>query len=652
MASTQDPGELHEGRDGRRELYTLVNWLRRRVGSTLTDADVWTSSDQTAILPASVNLGALSSGILYHTVTASVSTPAVVTVDDSLDFTAPTLSRAALTGDVTASLGSNTTAFRSFSARSVLANATAAGAVPTELSSGTDGFVLRQSGTTLSFGTIGAVSIPALDATFITQTPNANLANEQALSALTSGVLSSVTATGVVSSTAFTANRIAFGSGANGTLTDSSLLNWDGTTLGVGTASPTASATATWEDSVNGTAGHFVHNGNGGTATQALVLLQTAASAAFGSTPYAILSATGTAFTPVGAIPASSAYLEHNGGSLAIGAVSGDVIFYSGAGRTEKAKVANGGNVSIANLTAGGVVYATAATGVLKIGTSAEVASAITWPATERILYSSGTTTAPSGSAGFEFDVSENQFWISGFSQGWYNSGQPGAADYEHVRAYWSGNTFRLESLASGTGTIRDMTIDANTATLTLEAATTNVTGTITTVYGSTQTEVGQSGTTPIITILDPGAGFAYKIRFDPSTTVATDASLQWDGVHHSSATLTITGAGNVTTATGVNAATFSVPTIDGNGTAKTITNAANVMISGPPVGANSATITNAYPLWIQSGVVRIDGAIALGGGAAATLGTIGGSGPTAAAQNKWIALNVDGTAYFLPLWV
>jgi hypothetical protein len=41
----------------------------------------------------------------------------------------------------------------------------------------------------------------------------------------------------------------------------------------------------------------------------------------------------------------------------------------------------------------------------------------------------------------------------------------------------------------------------------------------------------------------------------------------------------------------------------------------------------------------------------ALGGGAAATLGTIGGSGPTVAAQNQWLPINVNGNARFIALW-
>lgn len=43
---------------------------------------------------------------------------------------------------------------------------------------------------------------------------------------------------------------------------------------------------------------------------------------------------------------------------------------------------------------------------------------------------------------------------------------------------------------------------------------------------------------------------------------------------------------------------------------------------------------------------------IAAGGGAAATLTTIGGSGPGTAAQNNWLKLESNGTTIFIPIWV
>lgn len=41
----------------------------------------------------------------------------------------------------------------------------------------------------------------------------------------------------------------------------------------------------------------------------------------------------------------------------------------------------------------------------------------------------------------------------------------------------------------------------------------------------------------------------------------------------------------------------------------------------------------------------------ALGGGAAATLGTIGGSGPTAAAQAQWLEIEIGGVIHWVPAW-
>lgn len=42
----------------------------------------------------------------------------------------------------------------------------------------------------------------------------------------------------------------------------------------------------------------------------------------------------------------------------------------------------------------------------------------------------------------------------------------------------------------------------------------------------------------------------------------------------------------------------------------------------------------------------------ALGVGIPATLGTIGSTGPTVAAQNQWMEYSVNGTTYFIPVWV
>lgn len=58
--------------------------------------------------------------------------------------------------------------------------------------------------------------------------------------------------------------------------------------------------------------------------------------------------------------------------------------------------------------------------------------------------------------------------------------------------------------------------------------------------------------------------------------------------------------------------------------------------------------------------VLEIDGngvlnyvlaAVAVGGGAAATLGTIGGAGPSVAGQNAWMKVKVAGTDSYIPFW-
>ena len=81
---------------------------------------------------------------------------------------------------------------------------------------------------------------------------------------------------------------------------------------------------------------------------------------------------------------------------------------------------------------------------------------------------------------------------------------------------------------------------------------------------------------------------------------------------------------------------------------AATLTNASTIKINGAPSGA-----TNNYALWIAGGDVRWGAAlVALGGGAAPTLGTIGGSGPATAAQNTWMRIiDSTGAAFWVPAW-
>lgn len=48
---------------------------------------------------------------------------------------------------------------------------------------------------------------------------------------------------------------------------------------------------------------------------------------------------------------------------------------------------------------------------------------------------------------------------------------------------------------------------------------------------------------------------------------------------------------------------------------------------------------------------LEVNNGVALGGGATATLGTIGGSGPTAAAQAQWLEIEISGVSHWIPVW-
>lgn len=93
----------------------------------------------------------------------------------------------------------------------------------------------------------------------------------------------------------------------------------------------------------------------------------------------------------------------------------------------------------------------------------------------------------------------------------------------------------------------------------------------------------------------------------------------------------------------------MSSPTISSSVATKTITRASLLAVGVPAAGSN-VTITDAYSAEFGA-KIRIASAVALGGGAAATLGTIGGSGPAAAGQNEWIAIDTQNGRRFVPCW-
>ena len=187
--------------------------------------------------------------------------------------------------------------------------------------------------------------------------------------------------------------------------------------------------------------------------------------------------------------------------------------------------------------------------------------------------------------------------------------------------------------------------------------------GTIATAYGLRVT-APTIGTVNMGARIDGFIGFGLDVRantaitFGPSitATAATTAGIEFGATvtaHANSDSIMMLSLA----ATGVGS-TFAKSTFTG-------LTAYGFFINGPSFGqTGTGTIANAYGLYISAptigttnyaarfdGLVDINNSVALGGGAAPTLGTIGGTGPAAAAQNSWLKIAVAGAVRFIPLW-
>lgn len=129
-------------------------------------------------------------------------------------------------------------------------------------------------------------------------------------------------------------------------------------------------------------------------------------------------------------------------------------------------------------------------------------------------------------------------------------------------------------------------------------------------------------------------------------TLRSSDNSLSTNAIISTATTTTIAGFVSVG-APGSTVGAVAGDLVIGNAKSLRASNAASsgtvVMVS---VNASDRIVLGGNDL--QWGTAQI----ALGGGAAPTLGTIGGSGPTAAAQSGWLKVfNSAGAARFLPIW-
>lgn len=116
--------------------------------------------------------------------------------------------------------------------------------------------------------------------------------------------------------------------------------------------------------------------------------------------------------------------------------------------------------------------------------------------------------------------------------------------------------------------------------------------------------------------LVDQGSNFnptfAGQFQFAVGRTIASGASAGLNDVRVKAATTTVTGGTNITTATGFNKAVIERPTYT-DATPVTVSLGATLYIQNSPLAAGSLSLTNPYALWVDDGVVRLDGGLGVG---------------------------------------
>ncbi len=400
-----------------------------------------------------------------------------------------------------------------------------------------------------------------INATYITQTPDATLTNEQPLSVLSSGMMRMLTTTGVVSSWAAGSTRIPYGLGSNGWFTDDALLTYDDTTdtlaasstvLINGVAALTHTALSVGH-TTDGNRDHVQFYVGGGANWDT-------ANAFFDLVPSA------TSFTGTVGVWATQRIRSYT-----ITGSSTPVMTEAAALYIDAAPTLSGPSATTPT-------YAFHAN-----------AGAVGW-----------------GGAGMA---------LPGGTFAWMNLGGANSVDNEQVRGHWVANVWRLEMERGGSGVNRDMVISADTMTL-------GLTGNNVEVSGTTGVSIGLwggVGATPAVLIRgttsvslsagvtgpNPSAAFAAdRLTVDTSVpSIAIAGAGPWDGLKITGSAA-LTGAG---TSLVYNSTTFASPVITGTGAGGTVNESATLYIEGAPVGTGLA-INNPYAIWVDDGAARFDG--------------------------------------------
>jgi hypothetical protein len=351
-----------------------------------------------------------------------------------------------------------------------------------------------------SFGRLTAASngaTPApVGATYITQTADATLTNEQALSSLSDGMMTK-TAGGIVGTFVSGSTRVPFGSGTAGALTDSGNMTFNGQSMGFGSLQDLQ----VYNDSTNATAFAGLHTATDPTFTNQF---------SFGMT--------GTNWS-TGALAANAGLVQLVSGAAPIIVSNyggGKISFTTGSGHVERMSIATAG-VSVTNLTNG--LSRTNGAGLL----STEV-----MPAANRVLAANGAGTDFASDAEIMLDSTfTDSLMIS--QDGaiiWRDKtglSMIGATNFAEVAGFFSGGVFSLKARQGGVTAIPAMVVNADTATLTLAGA--EVRSSTLTGGGFVYTPPGSNGELLNTT---PTAEFNYYVEVSTGAVAALNSADQY----------------------------------------------------------------------------------------------------------------------------
>ncbi len=449
-----------------------------------------------------------------------------------------------LTGDVTAGPGSGSQA-------ATLAT------VNSNVGSFTYGSFTVNAKGLITAASSGAAPAPTT-ATYITQTPDSGLSNEQALSLLSTGILKSTTTTGVLSiAAAGTDYQAPLGAASGTDLTPAFILKG------------TSQAGTPNAQFLGALATGIVKN----TTTTGALTIATA------GTDYESPLTFSTGLTRATNTITANISTGVSGGQTAIG----------GTGSAENLTIS-----STSHATKGKVVFNAAGNAYFDESTSQFIApekQSNTIPSIGILAATGGTIRAGIGvGAGLQTIIFAN-----GTAQLYVNNVRVNAATSSYGGAV-GGTACTIGPDNSGF-----LNLNYSSSATAMQLTSTTITSAVANFKTTNNTFVGWSSSTALST----ANGTVFEFGITPPTQ-ASGASVKLDAYKWDAVTATFTGTTAITTAAGVNFIDVEAPTYT-DASALTITNASTFTIKGAPVAGGSVSITNNYALWVQSGQIRFD---------------------------------------------